>query len=160
MANILVRQATEGDLETLLRFQQIIVATERPFDSTIKDGPVQYYDIAPMLLSEQIRFVVAETPDQVVGCGYARIEPAEHFLKHSRHAYLGLMYVEPAFRGQSVNLKIVDDLKHWCLARDVREMRLEVYHDNVPAIRAYEKAGFSKLVIEMRMELNSNGVDW
>ena len=58
-----------------------------------------------------------------------------------------------------MNFKIIDDLKNWCLARDVRELRLKVYHDNVTAIRAYEKAGFSKLAIEMRLDLDSNVLD-
>jgi ribosomal protein S18 acetylase RimI-like enzyme len=35
----------------------------------------------------------------------------------------------------------------------VTELRLEVYAGNAAAIRAYEKAGFSQLIAEMRMSL-------
>jgi ribosomal protein S18 acetylase RimI-like enzyme len=92
----------------------------------------------------------------IIGCGFARIETAKHYLKHPCHAYLGLMYVDPRYRGQSVNQRIIDDLKQWCVSRGVTEMRLEVYHDNVAAIRAYEKAGFGKLLIEMRLGLSDD----
>ncbi len=87
MKDIVVRKAALEDLATLNRFQQGIVDAERGFDSTIKDGAVQYYDIAGMLTCDDIHFVVAEVGTRLVGCGYARIEAAKHYLKHSVHAY-------------------------------------------------------------------------
>ena len=154
MLDIVVRKATAEDLGTLNCFQQGVVDAERRFDSTIKEGPVQYYDIASMLMSDEVHFVVAEVGSGVVGCGYARIEAAKHYLKHALHAYLGLMYVDPAYRGQSVISTILDALKQWSRSRGVFEARLEVYRDNAVAIKAYEKAGFSQFVIEMRLDLN------
>ncbi len=157
MLPIVVRQATASDLETLYRFQQGILAAERPFDSTIKDGPVRYYDIPGLLASNEVMFVVAETSAEIVGCGFARIEGAKPYLKHSMHGYLGLMYVDPEFRGQPVNRKIIDALKDWCASRGITELRLEVYHGNAAAIRSYEKAGFRSLLLEMRLGLGDGG---
>ena len=157
MPDIAVRRACMQDLGVLNRFQQGVVEAERAFDAAISQGPVQYYDIAGMLQSDEIHFVVAEAQAQAVGCGFARIEAAKHYLKHTRHAYLGLMYVDPAHRGQSVNSAIIGALKQWSLARGVTEMRLEVYGNNLAAIKAYEKAGFSRLMIEMRLDLNAAG---
>jgi GNAT superfamily N-acetyltransferase len=146
-----------ADLPVLERFQQGVVAAERPFDSTIRDRPVRYYDISALLASQQAMFVVGESGGEIIGCGFARIEAAKEYLKHSRHGYLGLMYVDPAYRGRSVNGKIIEALKSWCGSRGVTELRLEVYRGNAAAIRAYEKAGFSQLVIEMRMPLPDEG---
>ena len=105
--NLTIRQAIPGDLAALLRFQQCVVEAERAFDPTIKDGPVLYYDIAALISSPDVHFLVAECGSDPVGCGYARIEAAKHYLRHRVHAYLGLMYVDPAHRGQSVNAKII-----------------------------------------------------
>jgi len=157
MKTIVVRQATAEDLETLNRFQQGVIATERPFDPTIKDNPVQYYDIARMLGSDDIRFVIAKSGSSMVGCGFARIEAAKPYLKHRMQGYLGLMYVDPAYRGQSVIGKIIDALKHWCRFHGISELRLEVYSDNAAAIRAYQKAGFRALSLEMRLGLSDEG---
>jgi ribosomal protein S18 acetylase RimI-like enzyme len=157
MQDIVVRKATMEDLATLNRFQQGIVEAERVFDSAIKDGAVQYYDIAGMLTSDDTHFVVAQAGMRVVGCGYARIEAAKHYLKHALHAYLGLMYVDPNYRGHSVNLAIIGALRDWSLGRGVGEMRLEVYRDNIAAIKAYEKAGFGQWIIEMRWARNEEG---
>lgn len=153
MKTILVRQATTEDLETLNRFQQGVIAAERPLDPTIKDNPVKYYDISRMLESQDVRFVIAESGALAVGCGFARIEAAEPYLKHRMQGYLGLMYVDPGYRGQSVIGKIIDALKLWCRSRGISELRLEVYDDNAAAIRAYQKAGFRRLVLQMRLGL-------
>jgi ribosomal protein S18 acetylase RimI-like enzyme len=151
MHPIIVRRATTADLESLLRFEQGVVNAERPFDCTLREGPIQYYDLSQILNSENAHFVVAESGPQIVGCGFARIQSAKPYLKHRLQAYLGLMYVDLAYRGDAINGKIIDSLKQWCRSRNIDEMRLEVYHDNLAAVRAYEKAGFSKLMVEMRM---------
>ncbi|HEX8812880.1 MAG TPA: GNAT family N-acetyltransferase [Terracidiphilus sp.] len=153
MQDIVVRKAAMQDLATLKRFQQCIANAERVFDPTIKDGAVQYYDIASMLTSDDTHFAVAEVGMRVVGCGYARIEAAKHYLKHPVHAYLGLMYVDPEYRGRAVNLAVIAALKDWSVSRGISEMRLEVYRDNLVAIKAYEKAGFGQWVIDMRLNL-------
>ena len=151
---IRIRPATSADVATLNRFQHGVVAAERPFDPTIQEGPVQYYDVADMLASDQVLFLVAESDTMLIGCGFARIEPAKAHLKHPLRGYLGMMFVDPEYRGQSVNARLIDSLKAWCLSNNVGELRLEVYHDNAAAVRAYEKAGFRKLMVEMRLDLN------
>ena len=151
--NVTIRQAATRDLAELLRFEQGIIDAERAFDPTIQEGPVQYYDIAAMLNSDRVRFLVAEADGTLIGCGYALIESAERFLRHAVHAYLGLMYVDPRYRGQSVNGRLLAELKTWCRLLQVTELRLEVYHGNVGAIGAYRKAGFAEHVIEMRLKL-------
>jgi ribosomal protein S18 acetylase RimI-like enzyme len=63
------------------------------------------------------------------------------------------MYVDPQYRGRSINSGIIERLKQWCCKKGVTELRLEVYSDNLAAVGAYEKAGFSKHMIEMRLRL-------
>ena len=63
------------------------------------------------------------------------------------------MPFEPAYRGQGVNLLIIDALKTWAHTQGLTELRLDVYTTNDIAIRAYEKAGFTPYLINMRMEI-------
>ena len=152
--NITIREARADDVETLLRFEQGIVTTERPFDPTLKPHPNFYYDIEQMIADPLVRLVVAEHNGQLIGSGYARIEKAKPYAKHEHHAYLGFMYLEPAYRGRNINQMIIENLKQWVLKKGITEMRLDVYNDNLAAIKAYEKAGFSRLMIHMRMGLS------
>jgi ribosomal protein S18 acetylase RimI-like enzyme len=155
---ITIRKATIDDLETLLSFEQGVVATERPFDPTLKPDPNYYYDIKQMIDDPQVQLVVAECGSQLIACGYARIEKAKHYLQHDKHAYLGFMYVAPAWRGKNINQMIIETLKQWAASIGITEMRLDVYHDNPAAIKAYEKAGFRKLMIQMRLGLNEGEI--
>ena len=153
MTDIIIRKATLDDLDTLLQFEQNIISTERPFDKTLKPGHIHYYDIEAMIKAPHIEVVVATLNEEIIGSGYARIETAKPYLAHQQHAYLGFMYVSPAHRGKGVNKKIIETLKQWAFTQDITEMRLDVYNNNVAAIKAYEKAGFTKHLIEMRMGL-------
>jgi RimJ/RimL family protein N-acetyltransferase len=145
------RTARLHDIGDLRRFEQGIVAAERPFDPTLREGPIQYYDIESMLASDSVHFLVAHVGTELIACGFARIDRAKPFLRQAKQAYLGLMYVDPRYRGQSINGAIVERLKRWCLTMGVNELRLEVYCNNLAAIAAYEKSGFSQHMVEMRL---------
>ncbi|MDC6384348.1 MULTISPECIES: GNAT family N-acetyltransferase [Flavobacteriaceae] len=147
-----IRRGTLEDLPTLLQFEQEIIRAERPFDVTIKEGHVSYYDLAQMVQDTEAHVVVAEADGKLVASGYAIPKKARHYLDHDWYAYLGFMYTDPEYRGLGINAKIVDELKQWSVQKGFKEIRLTVYSDNLPAIKAYEKVGFKKHIIEMRLE--------
>lgn len=154
---IIVRKAVREDLPLLLTFEQGIISSEKPYDPTLQEGEIHYYDIAQMIAADHIEVAVAIVGNQIVGSGYARIEPASRpYLKHDKQAYLGFMYVDPAYRGKGINGKILAFLKEWAYLQDVLELRLDVYAENEAAVKAYEKAGFSKHLVEMRMDLRDD----
>ncbi len=154
MEEINIRTATLNDLETLLRFEQGVINAERPFDSTLKNTNIQYYDIVEMITASHIELMVAEIETEVIGSGYARIEDSKPYLQHQKHAYLGFMYVHPKHRGKGINKKIIEALKQWARAQNITELRLDVYNNNLAAIKAYERVGFTKHMIQMRMDVN------
>ncbi len=153
MEEINIRTASLNDLDVLLRFEQGVINAERPFDSTLKNKNIQYYDIVEMITKSHIELVVAEMEGEVVGSGYARIQNSKPYLKHQQYAYLGFMYVHPEHRGKGINKEIIEALKKWVLSQNITEMRLEVYNNNLGAIKAYQKFGFTEHMIEMRMGL-------
>jgi len=154
MNEISVRKATIEDLDVLLAFEQGIVSSERPFDGTLKEGEIHYYDLAEMITADYVLVVVAEAGNEIIGSGYARIEVAKPYQKHTDYAYLGCMYVKPGYRGKGVINLVLKGLKEWCRDHGIHELRLEVYTENVPAIKAYEKAGFKPLLTWMRIGLD------
>ncbi len=153
MEAIIYRSATLQDLPTLLEFEQGIIAYERPYDSTLKPDPISYYDLKELIQSENAEVIVAHNNNQIIASGYAKILKGKPYHIHDKYAYLGFMFVKPKFRGKGIIQGIVDKLKKWALANDLKEIRLEVYDDNDAAIRAYEKSNFKKHMIEMRMPI-------
>lgn len=150
----IVRLATKNDLVTLNTFMDGLVEAERPMDVTIKDGKVIYYDLEGFILSEDAVLYVAELNGELVASGYAKIKKDRIYLKHEAHSYLGFMYVPEKHRGNGYNKLIIDALLAWSKTRNINEIRLDVYETNPSAIKAYEKTGFKKHLIQMRLDLH------
>lgn len=150
---ITTRTATAADLPDLLAFEQGIIAFERPYNPTLKPDPISYYDVGAMVNSPDIEVIVALDGELIVGSGYAKTIIANEYITPRKQAFLGFMYVRPEYRGQGINQLVMDDLLHWARTQEHREVRLTVYSENSSAIRAYEKAGFEGLLLEMRKGL-------
>ncbi len=153
---ITIRRATTSDLPVLFEFEQGVIARERPFDPTLKEGLINYYALEQMLQQDHVMIAVAEVDGLVAGSGYARIETAKPYHEHEQYAYLGFMFVREEFRGQGINALVLKALEQWCLSKAIHEMRLEVYVENENAIKAYEKQGFGKLMYVMRKSVDSS----
>ena len=150
----IVRKATLKDVPILLEFEQGLIKAERPMDPTIKDGKISYYDVSEFIKNDDSELYVVELDDKIVASGYAKIKPDRHYLKHKMQGYLGFMFVPEDHRGKGYNKLIMDALIEWCKERGIHEIRLDVYDVNHSAIKAYEKVGFEKHLITMRMNLN------
>ena len=153
MENIIVRDAVLDDLPVLLEFERELIKAERPFDPTIQPDPVHYYSLSDYIADERIKVVVAQANNTIVGSGYAMRKKARPYLDHKEYAYLGFMYVPPEYRGMGINQRIIQTLMGWAKEQQLDEVRLTVYQDNIPAIKAYEKSGFQSHLNEMRIRL-------
>ena len=150
MSEVSIRAATVNDEHILLSLEQKVVDAERPFNSAIKETGVVYYDIANLLASDNSLLLVAEADGHIVGTGYAQIRESKQSLVHDQHAYLGFMYVNSQHRGQAIIQKIIEALMSWAKQQGVYDFYLDVYSANAAAIRAYEKAGFTSSMLEMK----------
>ncbi|WP_293899858.1 GNAT family N-acetyltransferase [Sphingobacterium sp. UBA5670] len=150
----IIRQAQESEVDALIEFEQGIVEAERPFDNTLREGQIHYYDLLELIKSEEAEVLVAVVEDQLVGSGYAKLLDAKPYQKYKKYAYLGFMYVKPTYRGQGVNKLILERLISWAKERNISEVRLQVYDENTIAKNAYRKVGFKPNLLEMRMEID------
>lgn len=148
-----VRPARETEIDTLLVFEKGIIEAERPFDESLGSGEIHYYDLLELIRSDRAQVLVAVINSEIVASGYAKIRPGEPYQKFTEYAYLGFMYVKPAFRGKGINQKILEKLIEWVKNMNISEVRLEVYQENISAKKAYEKAGFKPNLLTMRIEI-------
>ncbi|MDM9632328.1 GNAT family N-acetyltransferase [Robiginitalea aurantiaca] len=145
-----IRKATLDDIPILKVFEQGLISDERPFDATIRPDPVHYYDLKALITDSKTCFLIAFEGDEILASGYATRKIPRPYLDHKAFAYFGFMYTRPEYRGLGINGMIVKALKEWSVDRGLHEMRLTVYPGNQPAIRAYEKVGFTSHLVEMR----------
>ena len=153
MSIISTRIATINDLKTLLEFEQGVVKAERPLDPFLGKGELIYYNIPELITSENIHFLVAVIDNELVASGYVRIEKSMLYHKNVIHGYIGFMYVKPSFRGQRISGLILEQLKKWAKENNLKELRLDVYSNNTNALKSYERFGFTKSLVNMRMEI-------
>ena len=151
MSNITVREASAEDLSSLLRLEQRIIDSERPYDPFLKEDDVSYYDIPNLISDSDSHLIVLESDSEIVGSGYAQIRQSSLCHMHEKHCYLGFIYLEPTFRGKALGKIIVDALKEWGIKKGMQHFQLNVYRENESAIRAYEKAGFNKVSVMMEL---------
>lgn len=150
---MITREATEKDLEILLEFEQGVITAERPFNSTLIEGEIHYYDLKFLIQSPDATVIVAEENNEVIASGYALIKKSEkYYNQFEKYSYLGFMYVKPEHRGKGINKVITDELISWSKSRGISEVRLDVYAQNESAIKAYEKAGFEPHLLTMRLK--------
>ena len=81
MDQMIIRKANVHDLDTLREFEQGVIEAERPFDATLKEGHIHYYDLEELIDADYIEMLVAEINGVIIGSGYARIERSKLFYK-------------------------------------------------------------------------------
>ena len=153
MIDIHYRPARVEDLPILYEFEQGIIEAERPFDPTLKDGHINYYDLKELIESDDAEVLVAEVNSKIVGSGYVKIKKASSYRTYTHFAYVGFMFVLPEFRRNGISQMIIKKFKTWAKQRDLNEIQLDVYCENRIAVAAYEKIGFKQHLVEMRMEI-------
>lgn len=151
MSDLIIRTAVQADLPILKEFEQGIIATERPFNDSLKSEYICYYDIGALIDGENSSVLVAEDDGVIVGSGYARIRESKAHLTHDFHVYLGFMYVAPTHRGQGINQLVIQSLISWGKSQGMQDFYLEAYAENNSALKAYEKLGFKASLLEMKL---------
>jgi len=153
MNTVTTRPAVIEDLPVLYQFEQGIIESERPYDSTLKKGSINYYDLKVLIESSDAEVVVAVQDHEIIGSGYIQIQESKPYKKHIKHGYIGFMFVKASHRGKGIVQVITDAMLRWAKSQGIAEVKLEVYDQNQSAVRAYQKAGFMKNLVEMRLEM-------
>lgn len=153
MPNIIIRKALLEELDILLSFEQGIIEYERPMLPDMMTEHFTYYDLKELIESENSEVLVAEVDGRLVASGYAKLKKSLNYHTHEFHSFLGFMFVSPDCRGKGINGKIIDQLTIWSKKKGATVLNLTVFAQNESGIRAYEKIGFDKSVIEMRKDI-------
>ncbi len=72
-----------------------------------------------------------------------------------RHAHLFLLYVVPEHRRRGVGKALMQYGETWAKARGDKQIGLQVFANNTPALNLYEQLGFQTQSLWMVKKLNS-----
>ena len=148
---MIFREANSKDISQLLEIEQCLIEFERPFNASLKPQNTVYCDFPHLISDADSYLLVVELSGKIIGTGYAQIRDSKEALIHSKHSYIGFIFVSPKHRGRELNQKIMDRLIEWSQINRVNDFYLNVYFQNEAAIKAYEKAGFEPCLVEMKL---------
>ena len=74
-------------------------------------------------------------------------------LEGDRHAHIFLVYVEPAHRRRGIATALMQQAQMWAQSRGDRKIGLQVFHNNIAALRLYEKIGYRPNAVLMTKPL-------
>jgi len=148
---IRIRETKESDLPVLGKHQSKLIAFEKPFDETIKEGNTRYYNPRSCFNSKDHYMVVAEDKGKIVGSGFCKTAKEPNWSKNKKRGHIGVLFVEKEYRRKGIGKMIVDELINWLKKRNIKDIRIQAYSKNTNAIKAYKKYGFKEHVLEMRL---------
>ena len=137
MPEITCRDATEADLPTIVRF---VIAMARDSEDVILDEATVTAG-ARAVLADPAKGVyhLAEAGGEVVGQALVTTEWSDW--NATDYWWIQTVYVRPDWRGRGVFDALYEHLRARARAAGTAALRLYVRRDNLPARRAYERAG-------------------
>ena len=96
------------------------------------------------LMGKGVHFLVARQGGQAVGCGAARMMPAEAAGGAQPYGEIKRMYVQPGSRGRRLGARLLFALESHMRGRGIVVARLETGSRQPEALRLYERAGYQK----------------
>ncbi|MBH8555847.1 GNAT family N-acetyltransferase [Nostocaceae cyanobacterium CENA357] len=90
------------------------------------------------LLHKSVTVFLARLDNEPVGCGAVKFFP-------QGYAEVKRMYIKPAFRGQGIGKKILNQIELYVKEANIYTVRIETGIYQHEAIRLYEKVGFYRI---------------
>ncbi|PSB66933.1 GNAT family N-acetyltransferase [filamentous cyanobacterium CCP1] len=90
-------------------------------------------------------------PRSPVGCLW--LGNAADQVQGDRHAYIFLLYVNPTHRRRGIGSALLRQAETWAVKRGDRQIGLQVFCNNQPAISLYQKLGYQTQSLWMVKEL-------
>ncbi|MFH1699468.1 MAG: GNAT family N-acetyltransferase/peptidase C39 family protein [Candidatus Zixiibacteriota bacterium] len=121
-----IRLATEHDLNVLVRLEEVAFETDR-----FTKDQIDYF-----LTESRATNLIIETGNKIAGAACVL------WRRSYQGARLYNIAVDPAFQGQGLGDKLLNECEVEAVRRDCNKMVLEVREDNHGAIKFYEKRGY------------------
>jgi ribosomal protein S18 acetylase RimI-like enzyme len=91
-------------------------------------------------LSKETPIWWVEGAREVVACLW--LGNATDQIQGDRHAYIFLLYVAPTHRRQGIGSALMAKAEDWAKKRGDRQIGLQVFQHNQPALHLYERLGY------------------
>ncbi len=114
--------------------------------------PLWWVDLVDLKAEPNPEFPFAASPaGHPVACLW--LGNAIDQISGDRHAHIFLLYVAPAHRRRGIASALLTYAQNWAKARGDRQLGLQVFLNNPPALALYQKMGFCSVSLLMSKSL-------
>lgn len=150
-----IRNFKKSDAQELLRLIKSMVAYHQNLDSYYK--PFSQYqnldgEIQSWILDRNIKILVADQGDGLVGYGRFSIETAPTYAAVKKIGAVDDIFIEKPYRKQGMAKEIFKEALKWFQTKKVRNIELNVDSRNEAAIKFWKKLGFFDYKLRMRLD--------
>lgn len=141
---VLIRVATESDLESLLTMGQQLHEVESAYEPLLTfsiDKARQRYERA--FANPNALFLIAESTNRPVGYLYAHAQQIEYFSTDQLECEIEVVFVSEPFRGQGVAGQLIDACIAWAKDKNIFRFSSGIYARNTASQSAFLKHGFT-----------------
>ena len=155
---IIIRVATNSDLDTLARLNQVVQSVHADlypddFAPTVDDEGLK------ALLSPRVgNIAIAEVNGEPVGYIWCEVQtrPASAFSPAHRRLYVHHLSVEPDARRQGIASALMSHAEAWAHGEELSEIALSHWAANAGAAQFFTAHGFTPYQVLMRKRLGND----
>ena len=152
-----IRKASMDDYDLLSEIKLKAKRSERTFNKSLKpidEVRERYlsYLKNDLTLRDRAVFVVVEN-GKVAGMVTGRVSGTLSIVRSRKMGSISNLYVLPGHRRKGTAKQLTGALLAWFREKKIRDIRLEVYPKNTPAINIYRDFGFREYSIRMKKSL-------
>lgn len=156
-SKIIIRRATESDIEIVQQFGYELLDFERKNWDNSLDPKWPFTESGKQKYLEAIKdkyTIIAEMDGKSVGFLIGKIIKAPAGgARHLSQARVENIYLNEGVRGSGIGAKLIENFRDFCYSNDVNRLDVSVLADNEAAVEFYKKMGFKPRSLNLSQEL-------
>ncbi|MEK7532949.1 MAG: GNAT family N-acetyltransferase [Patescibacteria group bacterium] len=154
--NVTIRQANVADVPAICSLSQSLFEHERQFtdeyDMGWSHGKAGKAFFTRRLKSPSSFILLAVDGDKPVGYALVKLDKFS-WRSFNPVADINNLSVDPAYRGQGVGARLIEEAKQVAKKRGARRMTVQAQHKNERALKFYRTQGFTDSDVALLMNL-------
>ncbi|MEM2911794.1 MAG: GNAT family N-acetyltransferase [Candidatus Bathyarchaeia archaeon] len=152
LANAKIRQASEEDLQQIVKLSEKLGKDESAMDSMMSPLPSEFQNpnwILKNIRGENTIIFVAEIGGKIVGYSLGWV--SQPWAYKGKRGYICDCFVEKSYRKRGIGKALIEAMINWFFKKGVECVEVDVYSANIPSLRLFKKLGFEEVFKRLRL---------
>jgi len=152
LGNVKIRQASETDLQQIVKLSEKLGRDESAMDSMVSPLPSEFQNpkwILKNIKGENTVVFVAEADGKIVGYSLGWI--SQPWSYKAKRGYICDCFVEKSYRRRGIGKALVKAMLEWFRKKGVECIETDIYSSNIPSLTLFKNLGFKEVSKRLRL---------